>query len=167
LANIKVIQDLLYYSNNLKNKCSLLQVFFMPPEWILKQLNQGAGCLSKRDIKLKNTQSPLLYMLFNTTFAICLYACLSISFNRYSLVSWMLIALIVLTLAVLGQVANGQINLPKHELIRSILLLLILKLLLTPLLAAILLALTFFIINYALVHHLSLIVVAPENKKFY
>jgi alkylglycerol monooxygenase len=120
-ANIKVITDILYYGKALKSKMTLLRAFFMPPEWIIHRLEKENTPITKRKVNKKNTDSPKLYMLYNLAILIFLYIYLTIIFNKYSLITWLLGSLILLTSFVLGSVANGNRKIHRIELTRFIL----------------------------------------------
>ncbi|CAM3026081.1 sterol desaturase-related protein [Legionella steigerwaltii] len=124
-ANIKVIKDVLYYGKNLKNKRDLIRAFFMPPEWIIYQVQQENQNIPKRIVPQKNCKSPKLYMLLNTALAIVLYAYLSFVFTLNSLNSWLIGAFILFTLFILGAVANGKQKILIPETIRVFLILFI------------------------------------------
>lgn len=148
-ANIKVITDMLYYGQFLKNKLSIVKSFIMPPEWIIKKLESEGATPVKRNVISLNTQSPVLYMLWNTSFTLFLYAYLSTTFHQ-SLNSWIIGIILLLTLYMQGKMANHYKPILPLEFIRSGLIVLSLTLLSKPLLIALLIGFIFFIINYLL-----------------
>ncbi|QMT60288.1 sterol desaturase family protein [Legionella sp. PC997] len=145
-ANVKVVKDVLYYGKNLKNKLDLIKAFFMPPEWVINQL-QEQNDIPKRVVNKKNSQSPKLYMLFNIALAIVLYAYLSFIFTLDSLSSWLMGVFILFTLYTLGSIANGKQKNLFFELLRSIILLFILLSLKNGIFLSFGLAILFLLVN--------------------
>lgn len=146
-ANIKVIKDVLYYGKNFKNKLDVLRAFFMPPEWIIKRLQQQNLPMTKRVVSTKNSSSPPLYMLFNIVLSIALYAYLSFVFTSDSLSHWLMVLFILFTLYLLGFVANGKSKIIILEIIRSALLLSILVLIKNHLFFSLTISIGFLLIN--------------------
>jgi sterol desaturase/sphingolipid hydroxylase (fatty acid hydroxylase superfamily) len=120
-ANIKVIKDVLYYSQYLKSPLLAVRAFLMPPEWILQQLEKQQIETIKRPSVQKNKKSPLVYMIVNTGFTLSIYSYLSLTYNPKTLLSWTLIALIALSLYILGSVANGNLKIKFIEFSRVLL----------------------------------------------
>ncbi|MBL7526293.1 sterol desaturase family protein [Legionella bononiensis] len=152
-ANIKVIKDLLYYGKNLNNKFNLLRAFFMPPEWIIKQLEQEHSVAVKRPHLPLNTKSPVLYMLLNTTVAVILFTYLSLTYDPYTVNSWVIGAIVMLTLLILGIVANGKRAFQWLEIIRAVLVSMSLSLTTNNLILPLSIGLVFFVINHLLCHY--------------
>ncbi|TAL58915.1 MAG: sterol desaturase family protein [Legionella sp.] len=149
VANFKVLQDLFYYGKNLRNKATLLQAPFRPPEWIIKRLQAEGTLVSKRIVPPKNTHAPRAFMILNIAYAIGSYTYVSFVFNPNLWVSWLLVILILASLGELGFIANGQQQVLIPELLRTALLALILYLLALPLWPALL----FFAVNQALLQY--------------
>lgn len=152
-ANIKVIKDTLYYGKGLSNKLNTIRAFFMPPEWIIKQLQRDGAPIIKRSPPQKNTQSPIVYMLLNTAIAVILYTYLSIIFNPNNPDSWSIGATILLTLLLLGKVANGSLNIRWLETMRAICVSLSIGYLTNNLIIAVSTGVLFFLLNHLLCHY--------------
>jgi alkylglycerol monooxygenase len=156
LANIKVIKDILYYGKGFKSKLNVLRAFFMPPEWIIKQLEKEKAVVVKRKVAPKNTSSPAFYMILNTTIAIAVYTWLSLIFNLHSPLSWTLGAFVLLTLYILGKIANGNQKIQLLELIRAALVSLTTGIIGYSLIVALGTGLLFFAVNHLLFNYRSL-----------
>ncbi len=149
-ANIKVINDVMYYGKNLNNTFDIIRAFFMPPEWIIHRLQHQNQNISKKTVTHKNCKSPKVYMLLNMVITIVLYAYLSFIFTLSSLSSWLIGAFILFTLYALGAVANGKQKNLIFEVIRSSIVLFILILFKINLFLSLGLAVLFLLINYCL-----------------
>lgn len=149
-ANIKVIKDVFYYGNSLKSKFNIIFAFFMPPEWIINKLKKEEANITKRKTYKKNTKTPRFYMITNCGFAVFLYTYLSLTFNPYALVSWLIGALILLTLYVLGRVANGINKIQLLETSRALLIVASLFLIFNNMVLALTLGFIFLICNFLL-----------------
>ncbi|KTD11103.1 sterol desaturase-related protein [Legionella gratiana] len=154
-ANVKVINDVLYYGRGLKNKLDITRAFFMPPEWILNRLKHQQSTVSKKIIVQKSNQSPRLYMLLNIAFAIILYGYLSFIFNPHSTISWLIGLLILSTLYELGAIANGK-QIIIVQCLRALLVFFILILTKNSLFISLGLGILFFLINQLLSSIISL-----------
>lgn len=152
-ANVKVIKDILYYGKGLNNKFNILRALFMPPEWIIKQLEKEKSAVIKRPYIPKNTKAPVFYMLLNTALVIFLYTYLSVTYNPHNPDSWSIGAVILLTLFLLGKVANGSRRIQWLETTRAIFVCLSLNLLTNNLILAIGSGLLFFMINHLICHY--------------
>lgn len=150
-ANIKVITDLWYYGKGLKSKLTLARAFFMPPEWIIHQLEKEAATIAKRNVCKKNTDSPKFYMIYNLAILIVLYLYCAITFNTHSLKSWLIGSLSLLTIYVLGSVANGNRTIQLIEVIRTFLIVININLLYGNLIMAFGIGLLFFASNHFLI----------------
>lgn len=156
LANIKVVKDILYYGKGFKNKLNVLRAFFMPPEWIIKQLEKEDAAIVKRKVILKNTISPPSYMILNTAIAVIVYTWLSLVFNIHSPLSWALGTVVLLTLFMLGKIANGNHKIQLLELTRSVFVIITAELIGYSLVAALGVGLLFFVINQLLFNYRTL-----------
>ncbi len=148
-ANIKVVNDILYYGKGFKNKLYTLLAFFMPPEWIINKLKKEDAAIIKRNPR-KNLKSPRAYMIINIGFAVLLYTYLSLTFNPHTLLSWLIGALILLTLYVLGRVANAHNKIQLLETTRALLVIASLLLMFNNVLLASSVGLLFFVFNFLL-----------------
>ncbi|MDP3269930.1 MAG: sterol desaturase family protein [Legionella sp.] len=155
-ANIKVLNDVLYYGKGFKNKLNVVRALFMPPEWIINQLQKEHVTLEKRPAKPMNQRSPVLFMLANLGLAIGLYTWFAFTFNIHSLFSWTSGALVLLTLYLLGKVANGEHNVLLIEILRAVVVFLICHILLQNIFIALGICILFFILNRFLINYISL-----------
>lgn len=149
-ANYKVIHDVLYYSKGLKTKLDKVLVFFMPPDWIIKKLENEGVSMPKRQARTNKQVTSISYQVINMVAVICLYVYLSVSFVQHSVISWLIIALALATLFVLSMVANGNKNIMVYEIIRMSLIITILYFLQVGWVLSLLGGLLFMVINYAL-----------------
>lgn len=152
LANIKVIKDWRYYSKSLKSQLTALRAFFMPPEWILHQLEKEQASYIKRSLQQKNTPSPTAYMILNIGFAIGIYAYFSLLFNIKSALVWLLAILILLTLYLLGSISNGNRKIQAMEIIRVLCVFITLHLLGYNIMTTLGISAAFWMINFCLFH---------------
>ncbi|KTD62316.1 sterol desaturase family protein [Legionella shakespearei] len=156
LANIKVIKDILYYGKGFKSKFNVLRAFFMPPEWIIKQLEKENALVVKRKVAPKNTTSPTFYMILNTIIVIIVYTWLSLIFNIHSPLSWALGAFVLLTLYMLGKIANGNQKVQLLELMRAALVIITTGIIGYSLFVALGTGLLFFSVNHLLFNYRTL-----------
>jgi len=160
-ANIKVITDLVHYSKGLKSKFTALRAFFMPPEWIIQQLEKEQGAFIKRPLSKNNAPSPIAYMILNTGFVIAVYAYFSLIFNAELVHTWLLASLILLTLYLLGSISNGNRKTQALELARALCLFGSLYLITHNLMIALSISAFFWISNLLLFHYTARII--PED----
>lgn len=149
-ANIKVIQDVLYYGQFLKNKGLIIKAFIMPPEWIIQKMEQEGTPPIKKPAAPLSHLSPRLYMLWNMAMVLFLYAYLALTFSASSIISWIILSAIFLTMYIQGHTANQNQYSPLLEIVRTCLIFAILYFSTQNKAMAALVALIFHISNYFL-----------------
>ncbi|OCH96760.1 sterol desaturase [Legionella jamestowniensis] len=147
-ANVKVLYDTYRYGKNLPSLRKRILAFFMPPEWIIKQLSKPI-IIKKRKNDTNIIQYPGAYVLLNLTLTILMSAYYLFFFNFNLPLSSVLGFFIVITLYLIGVVLNQGviINIQYTELFRSFLLLIIFQFMFQNYLIAFTAMLLFFIVN--------------------
>lgn len=148
-ANIKVIRDTLFYGKYILSIKKRMQAFFMPPEWIIGQLDRKKSDIKQSMSNYKNQEFPKLYIWTNLILCILSYAYLLMHFDVHSKVAWSVGLLLLITLYLIGKILSQGIF-PKilyAEMFRSILLLFVLQLFNVNYGLELLIVSTFFFLN--------------------
>ncbi|ASQ46580.1 sterol desaturase family protein [Legionella clemsonensis] len=146
-ANIKVLYDTYLYGKNLPSLSKRILAFFMPPEWIIEQLNKSIA--AKQNNNSNDIQYPGMYVLLNLTLIILMSAYYLFFFHLNLTLSGVLGFFILITLYLVGIVLNRGviINIKYTELFRSFLILIIFQLIFRHYMTSVIAMCLFFIIN--------------------